>query len=71
MQTFKIKEYYESKTSPGMAIFIKKITKRGPKEFLLNVDWQQKNNIWKSIGINQDIVVNTDDFDKRWSKLDI
>lgn len=59
---------------PGMCILIKKWTKRAPKEFLINVDWYRfddKNFKWADMGIEQDMVINSDTFEKEWKELDL
>jgi len=59
---------------PGMCILIKKWTKRSTKEYLINVDWYRFDDInykWTDMDIEQDMVVNTDTFEKEWKELDL
>lgn len=74
MPPFKINVYYKSLTMPGLCILIHKWTKRKPKEFLVNVNWyrfEDKQFKWIDMNIEQDMVLNSDTFDKEWRELDL
>ena len=54
---------------PGLCILVNKWTKRKPKEFLINVLWYRfddKNYKWIDMQIDQDMVINSDTFNKEW-----
>lgn len=56
----------------GLAIEIKKFSKRAPKEFLLTVEWYRKDDTtlkYASMNISQEMVVNTDSFGNEWKQL--
>lgn len=56
----------------GLGIKILKFTRRKDNEFLLTVDWyrkEDKTHKWMSMDVEQEMVVNTDTFEKEWKEL--
>lgn len=68
----KINTLYSSKMMYGLGIKILKFTRRKDNEFLLTVDWyrkEDKTHKWMSMDVEQEMVVNTDTFEKEWKEL--
>lgn len=71
---FKIRSFYKGIFFKNMAIYLNTFTRRDKKEYVLNVDWYRFDDTLKkyvTLGIQQDMVVNTDTFDSEWKPLEI
>ena len=70
----KVKKYYGSVFTPGMAIFVNKATKRDIETIELNVEWFRLDDVtyrYVSMGVNQDMVVKKETFSNEWRELKI
>jgi hypothetical protein len=70
MLPFKIKHYYQSIIDPRMVFLIEGAGKEAPKVFRLKIDWFiASGSKYTRMDIKQEMVVNTDNFEKLYREI--